>query len=108
MADWFAVIEESNGELLSLGTVVADPLRVGLAKINLGATRPEGGIWNPATLAFDPKPAPPPEVDRIDEFINAMQRNGGRFSEATVRAELRKLLGPEFRFRDRSDPRDLS
>ena len=108
MADWFAVYQESDGRLLSLGTVITDPLRAGNAKINLGPTRPEGGVWNTSTLVFDPTPASPPDVNRIDEFIAAMPKNGGRFTEATVRAELVKLLGPDFQFRDPSESRDLS
>ena len=107
MADWFAVYRETDGELLSLGTVITDPLRPGNAKINLGPTRPEGGVWNPSTLVFDPTPARPPDVDRVDEFITAMPRNGGRFTEATIRAELTKLLGPN-RFRGFEESRDLS
>ncbi len=43
----------------------------------------------------------------IDEVIAAMPKNGGRFTEANVRAEIVKLLGP-FRFRDPTEERDLS
>ena len=107
MADWFAVYQESDGRLLSLGTVITDPLRTGNAKINLGATEPEGGIWNTSMLTFDPSPPPPPDVDRVDEVLAAMTKNGGRYSESEVRREVALLLGP-FRFRGASEERDLS
>ena len=111
MADWFAVYWESDGELLSLGTVLAsddDLASRGLAKINLGATQPEGGVWNTSTLVFDPTPARPPDVDRVDEVLAAMTKSGGRFSESEVRREVAKLLGPDFQFRGASEGRDLS
>ena len=106
MADWFAVYWESDGELLSIGTVVTDPLRSGVAKINLGATQPEGGVWNTSTLVFDPTPARPPDVDRVDEVVAAMTKTGGRFSESEVRREVAALLGSE-RFRSFDESRDL-
>ncbi len=107
--DWFAVHRISNGELVSTGTVLApddDLTRRGLAKINLGPTHPEGGVWNPSTLVFDPTPAEPPDVDRVDEVIDSMTRNGGRFTEAEVRREVAEVLGP-FRFRGASEARNL-
>ena len=107
MADWFAVYRESDGCLLSLGTVITDPLRPGIAKLNLGPTRPEGGIWNTSTLTFDPTPPPLPDVDRVDEVVAAMTTNGGRYSASEIRREVALLLGP-FRFRDPSEERDLS
>ncbi len=110
MADWFAVYREADGELLSLGTVLApdaDLTSRGLAKINLGATRPEGGVWNTATLVFDPTPARPPDVDRVDEVLAAMTKNGSRYSESEVRREVALVLGPH-RFRDATESRDLT
>ena len=106
MADWFAVYQESDGKLVSLGTVVSDLGGRGLAKKNLGATRPEGGVWNPSTLIFDPAPPSLPEVDRVDEVIMAMTWQGGRVNESEVRREVAALLGP-FRFRDATEGRDL-
>jgi hypothetical protein len=49
---WFAVYRVSDGALVSVGTVVADPLPAGIASKNVGLARPEG-LWNPATLNFD-------------------------------------------------------
>ena len=106
MADWFAVYREADGELISEGTVVPDVLRSGLAKKNLGPGRPTNRLWNKTTLEFDAAPAPPPDVDRVDEVIAAMTRNGGRFTESEVRREVALLLGSQ-RFRDHKEARDL-
>jgi hypothetical protein len=108
MADWFAVYQESDGKLISVGTVLADPLRPGLAKKNLGATRPEGGIWNPSMLQFTPSPPTLPNVDRVEEVIDAMPKSQGKYTPAAVRDELSLLLGPEFQFRDAFEARNLS
>lgn len=105
MADWFAVYQESDGKLLSVGTVITDPLRSGLAKKRISGP-PAREVWNTTTLEFDPLPPPPPKVDRVDEFIDAMPKNGTNFKEAVIRDELAKLLG-DFRFRDSGASRDL-
>lgn len=52
---WFAVYRLADGQLVSVGTTVADPLPAGLAVTNLGENRPEG-IWNSVTHVFDPAP----------------------------------------------------
>jgi hypothetical protein len=49
---WLAVYKQATGELVSLGTVVADPLPAGMASKDVGASRPSGA-WNAATLAFE-------------------------------------------------------
>lgn len=62
---WFAVYETSTGALVSVGTVVADPLPAGLSSVSLGLTRPSG-VWNPATHAFDPAPITKGTISRRD------------------------------------------
>ena len=106
VADWFAVYQESDGKLLSLGTVIANPLRAGVAKVNLGATRPEDVRWNPATLVFDPRPTPPPDVDRVEEFIAVIGNGIPAKKITTIRDELRILLG-SVRFRPAGESRNL-
>ena len=97
MSDWQVVYRESDGAIVSVGTVIADPLPPGLAKKPIAG--PPGHVdWNPATLEWDTRPAPGPDVDRVDEFIAKLGPNGRR-TDATVRAELAALLG-ERRFRD--------
>ncbi len=106
MADWFAVYQESDGRLISVGTVVADPLPAGLGKKLIGPTRDATLIWNESTLVFDPAVPKLPDVDRVDEVLAAMTKNGGRYTEAEVRREVALLLGP-FRFRGADEERDL-
>lgn len=101
---WFAVYQETDGELVSVGTVIADPLRRGLATTPLaGPIESPRTVWNTATLEFDPAPPPPPRIDRVEEYLAALPPNQ-RKQEA--RLELQKLLGP-FRFRDAAEARDL-
>ncbi len=89
MADWFAVYQESDGELVSLGTVLAGPLPAGLAKSPFDGPLVKGQRWNPATLTFERAPADPPKIDRVAEFLAALN---GR-SDASLRPRLEALLG---------------
>lgn len=50
---WFAVWRTADGELVSVGTVVASPLPAGLSVTDLGANPPTG-VWNSITHVFDP------------------------------------------------------
>lgn len=52
---WFAVYRITDGQLVSIGTTVADPLPAGLASKSVGEAQPEG-IWNNVTHTFDPAP----------------------------------------------------
>jgi len=99
VVDWFAVYRTSDGKLVSLTTVVPGRLDRGLAATPVNGP-PAREVWNQATLTFDPKPPDPPEVDRVEEFIAAV---GSSPSGATIRTELRNLLGP-YRFRSSSEP----
>jgi hypothetical protein len=54
---WLAVYKQATGELVSLGTVAADPLPAGMASKDVGESRPSGA-WNAATLAFEPVSMP--------------------------------------------------
>ena len=49
---WKAIYRSDTGELVSVGTVVADPLPDGLSIVTLSEDRPTGD-WNPQTLTFD-------------------------------------------------------
>ena len=104
MADWFAVYRESDGEVLSYGTDVG-VLRAGIAKKRV-AGPPGREVWNTTTLELDAKPPPPPDVDRVDEFLDAVGNGipAGRVN--AIRTELAKLLGPH-RFRRPSEPKGL-
>ncbi len=101
MADWYAIYRISDGELISLGTVVADRLPAGLAKKPIPGP-PSLQRWNTSTLEFEAKPLPPPDVDRVDEFIARLPRALRTQDETRVRAALVSLLGDQ-RYRDPSD-----
>ncbi len=103
MADWFAVYRESDGKDISYGTVVADPLRRGLAKKRISGS-PRGEVWNPVTLELEPKPSFPPRVDRVEEVLDKIPNNGispARLND--LRIEIAKMLGPH-RFRNHDEP----
>lgn len=108
---WFAVIESATGNLVSVGTVLADPLPTGLEAISLGDTKWNSitHTWDPATRTVVAKPAPLPDVDRVEEFIARVPVLATRLNVTQMeafRTALRQLLGP-LRFRDASEPTDL-
>lgn len=67
MEEWFAVYNEA-GDLVSVGTVVADPLPSGLQKKPL-AGEPTGLVWDSQALAF----VPPPPLDLTTIMIDTDQ-----------------------------------
>lgn len=60
----WAVYRTSDGGLVSVGSVVADPLPAGLEKVDVG--NPPFGAWNTGTLSFDPYVAPKRVVSRLE------------------------------------------
>ena len=62
---WFAVWETTTGRLVSIATVLADPLPAGLSVTTLGVDRPEG-VWNILTHVFDPAPVLKPMLRLLD------------------------------------------
>lgn len=58
---WCAVYRVSSGELISLGTVIANPLPAGLAVTEIGSGPPNvTQQWDPSTRQFVPRPPPVP------------------------------------------------
>lgn len=55
---WKAVWRSATGELISVGTVVADPLPEDVSVTELGEERPTGQ-WNAQSKVFEPIPAEP-------------------------------------------------
>lgn len=55
---WYAIYQNTTGDLVSLGTVIANPLPEGMASVEVGESQPIGE-WNPATHAFEAPPTPP-------------------------------------------------
>lgn len=62
---WYAVVDDGSGRLVSVGTVLADPMPKGLAVLDCGEKRPDGrGIgWDEESRRF--VPLPPPETDDL-------------------------------------------
>ncbi len=101
MADWYAIYQTSDGTLVSLATIVADPLPAGLTKKQVVPY--SGGVqWNPTLLDWEPVPVPPPDVDRVDEFLTRVGSSLKGNAKTKVQDELTALLG-DSRFRDPSD-----
>ena len=105
MADWFAIYQTSDGTLVSLATIVADPLPAGLTK-KIVAERPTGFQWSPSLLDWEPTPPPPPDVDRVDEFLTRVGVVFKGQNDTKIRDELVALLGDN-RFRDPSDTYEI-
>lgn len=53
---WFAVYNKEDGTLVSVGTVLADPMPDGLAAIEIESRPTVPSFWNPKALRFEPKP----------------------------------------------------
>jgi hypothetical protein len=64
---WHAIYRAEDRELVSTGTVIADPLPDGLLSVPIDG-EPNGRTWNVATLAFDA--APRQDVFIPNEFMN--------------------------------------
>lgn len=94
---WFTVYRESDGSVISTGTVIADPLPPGMVKKALSGRPDPETDWNPETLRHELRPIPAPAIDRVEEFMAHLVR----VNRDEVRAELAVLLG-DFRFRDES------
>lgn len=65
---WYA-LHDGNGRLVSVGTVLADPLPPGMTAVDLGATAPDfrASMWDETTRLFVARPAPL-LVDRLDDL----------------------------------------
>lgn len=91
---WMAVYRKSDGHLISMATVVADPLPDELAAKAVDAHR-HGFQWNTALLDWEPKPARLPDIDRVDEFITRLPSGINRRGLDSIRDELISVLGDE-------------
>ena len=72
---WYAVYRASDGELLSVGTDIANPLPAGVTAVLL-AEQPDFAKveWEPGSRNMRPKPPPPPppesQLDRIEKKLD--------------------------------------
>jgi hypothetical protein len=65
---WYAVYDMATGALVSVGTVIADPLPSGMSSQALVA-EPTGLRWNTTTLAFEPPASTLPDSWTVYEFL---------------------------------------
>ena len=64
---WYAVYRTDSGELVSTGTVVADPLPDGLGLIALATESDhQNEQWNAITRSFEPRPPDAASLTPID------------------------------------------
>ncbi len=104
---WRTIYDEAtggdvaNGGYLSVATVVTDPLPAGFAS-KIIAGPPQDEEWNITTLEWEPRPPPPPDVDRAGEFLTRVGSQLKGNAKTKVQDELIALLG-ENRFRDPGD-----
>lgn len=62
---WYAVHETGSGRLVSIGTVLTQPLPPGLSAVPLGpAFDPSGQMWDVDQRQFVPAPVVPPVLDK--------------------------------------------
>lgn len=65
---WYAVYETTNGRLVSVGQLLADPLPANLTSIELAGRPPDNQMWDEATHAFIARP-PKVLVDRLLDIL---------------------------------------
>lgn len=90
---WFAVWRQTDGELVSVGTSVADPLPAGLGVTNLG-DNPPTGVWNKVTHQFDPSAPLKPIISKRDfwkRFTDTERENLYDMSLNGTAAQKKKL-----------------
>lgn len=67
---WYAIVRTSDSELVSVATVLAEPLPKDLETIPLDHPPDwSAEIWDNATKSLIPRPAPPPPKDRVDDIM---------------------------------------
>ncbi|MGE4163853.1 MAG: hypothetical protein AB7G23_19165 [Vicinamibacterales bacterium] len=92
---WFGVYREDTGDLVSLGTVVANPLPAGLAAQDLGATRPDlaDAEWDPTLRAMKPRVRPPATRGLVDRVVDRVK--GKRSLAGPIELAIRQALAEE-------------
>lgn len=69
---WFAIVNDTDGELISVGDVVADDAiltAAGYVKVPIVGD-PGSDLWDKVTRTFFTRPLPPALIDRIEEIVN--------------------------------------
>lgn len=93
---WYALVRDSDGELVSIGTVLANPLPAGIVALALpGEPSYSTTIWDAGTRTFITRPLPPPMSDRADDVI-ADSDLAVLLTNDTRRQQLRTVLERHF------------
>mgnify|MGYP001222804327 CR=1 FL=1 len=105
---WFAIVNDTDGELISVGDVVAGDATLaaaGYVKVPI-ADNPGSDLWDKVTRTFSPRPLPPALVDRIEEIVNDIGLSGVLNTtprKNVARTVLAKYLPGRVRFHPPSD-----
>ena len=107
---YFAVYETATGRLKSLGTVLADPLPVGLTVLDIGSPPPDNEMWDATITSFIPRP-PKVFIDRLEDLKNKPQfktvwQTLNAQQKDSIKTALIWLLG-KARFRGENQPEPI-
>lgn len=89
---WSLVIESATGRLVSQGTIVANPLPVGLEVRQLAAKPSDDEMWDEGTKGFVPRPVKVVR-DRFQEFLSNAEISG---LNAVTKARIQNALDAVF------------
>lgn len=107
---WHAIVRRSDGVLVSMATVVPDSLPSELEAVVL-PRRIDWTVerWDSATRTIAAKPARPPDIDRVNDFMSRATFLDTRLT-AAQRTQFRTILSTFLgsrRFRDSAEPVEL-
>lgn len=100
---WSAIVRDADGELVSVGDVVADGATLaakGYVRMDI-AGPPGTDLWDKVTRTFFARPPAPALLDRIEEIVNDVDLAGllnTALRKNTARAALAKYLPTGVRF----------
>jgi len=107
---WFALYNTASGQILSVGTVIADPLPAGVTLLQLAGQPSDNEMWDQVNKTFVVRPAKV-LVDRLDDLLAdtdfaSVWNNLSAARKTALRTALIKLLGSQ-RFRAQSEQAGL-
>lgn len=109
---WYAVYDTTTGDLLSLGTIVTDPLPEGVGQLELVSQPGSELVWDTITRTFVLRD-PDPLVDRAYEDLPADASLAAVWAaldptqDEALKARVATLLGP-YRYRSVAEEIDLT
>lgn len=112
---WYAIYNKSTGRLVSLGTVITDPLPAHLEAVTLADKPADSEMWDEATKAYVPRPAKV-LMDRLQDLVThgdyaddfkAVWDTLSAGNKTKIRNGLIRLLG-RHRFRNQSESIEIN